>query len=141
MRADSLQPAHGIQGEHGAMQRPTFSKDSGAVPKLSFASQNTFTPLRDLRDDDSQNLRGKQKASSPLEDQASPKKARDLTPQAAATETQSDEGPINMQLDPPSNEAQELHRVASDPVIYNSDQNDQTSGATGQIEQSVDPEP
>ena len=47
--------------------------------------------------------RGKQNASYPMEDQASPKKARNLTPQAAANDTQSDKWPTNMQLDPPSN--------------------------------------
>ena len=54
---------------------------SGAIPKLSFFSQNYYTPLRELQDaGDSSYRRGKQKATSPLED-ALAKKARDVTPQ------------------------------------------------------------
>ena len=60
---------------------PHSQKDSGAIPKINFVSQNIYTPLRNLRDlgDDTFSWGGKKKATPPLE-QTSPKKAREATP-------------------------------------------------------------
>ena len=117
-------------------QRHSFGKESGAIKKLNFLSQNPYTPLRDIHGGDGLNLGGKQKASSSLEDQLSPKKAQDVNPEATQTVSQSDEGHTNMVLDPPPNTTHELHEVVSDPVIYNGTQIDQTEGAPGQNEQT-----
>ena len=60
---------------------PHSQKDSGAIPKINFVSQNIYTLLRNLRDlgDDTFSWGGKKKATSPLE-QTSSKKAREATP-------------------------------------------------------------
>ena len=44
-----MQIDESAQGRRQALT-PAFNKDSGAIPKLSFFSQNYYTPLRELHD-------------------------------------------------------------------------------------------
>lgn len=111
--------------------KPQLKRDSGAIPKLNFHSQNTYTPLTGLGGDETFNWRGKKKAVSPLEEQSSPKKARDVTPGspsdgAVVYDSDSDSQPKIVSDNTQQNASataihntSSLPKVSSDPVINN----------------------
>ena len=121
----------------GRAARPVFPKDSGAIAKLNFVSQNMYTPLRDLGDDISTG-RGKKKATSPLEEQTSPKKLRDLPspkiPDNDGTSTDDIEKENNTttsQVDEPIHNTSTHQETTSDPFIVNGLSSGDNNSASG----------
>ena len=122
--------------------RPVFPKNSGAIPKLNFLSNNMYTPLRELGNDSTVGP-GKKKASSPLEDQTSPKKLRDAPPAnprnggASDDVTEKDSDPTPTQDDEPIHSSSTQQQETSDLSTANGSLSGDNNGATGSSENNA----